>query len=330
MSQLRITLACGDYDRVAALKDGRLRPEGTELNFIPLGPEEIFFRMARYQEFDVSEMSLASYITASVQGQEDFIAIPIFPSRMFRHAAIFVNSGAGIQKPEDLEGRRVGVAEYQMTAIVWMKGILSDDFGLKPSHIHWHTGGQEQPGREERVPLQLPAEIQVTRIPPDQTLSEMLAKGELDALIAARMPSPFRNGSPTVRRLFQNPREHEEGYFKRTGIFPIMHTVVIRRPLYDANPWLAVSLYKAFDRAQQLSQEAIFGAPALPYQLAWLQLYLEKERSLLGSASWDNGAEPNRKAVETLCRYLVEQGIISKAPPLETLFATNTLTLATI
>ena len=330
MGSLSITLACGDYDRVAPLKDGRIRPEGVDLNFIPLGPEEIFFRMARYQEFDASEMSLASYITGRAQGREDFVAIPIFPSRMFRHSAIFVHSEAGIEKPEDLAGRRVGVGEYQMTAIVWVKGILSDHYGVHARDIHWHTGGQEQPGREERIPLEIPSEIRLEKIPRDKTLSCMLEKGELDAVIAARIPSPFLRGSPQVKRLFENPIEAEKDYFTDTGIFPIMHTVAIRRELYDQHPWLAVSLYKAFNEAQKLSLASIYGTPAVSYQLAWLHQYLEQERAFLGPDSWANGAEHNQKTVETLCRYLVEQGMIKEAPSFETLFAPNTLSLAKI
>ena len=329
MGNITLTLACGDYDRVAPLKDGRVKPEGVNLNFIALGPEEIFFRMARHQEFDASEMSLASYINGRARGRDDLIAIPVFPSRMFRHSAIFVHTGAGIEKPEDLKGRRVGVGEYQMTAIVWVKGILSDDYGVSASDIHWFTGGQEQPGREERIPLELPPEINLESIPKDKTLSSMLEAGELDAVIAARVPSPVLRGSDQVRRLFQNPMEVEKEYFKRTGIFPIMHTVAIRKKLWEKHPWLAVSLYKAFDQAQRLSREEI-RAPAVLFQLAWLQIYWEEEKALLGEHAWETGAERNRETVETLCRYLVEQGIILEAPPFESLFAPSTLQLAKI
>lgn len=329
MGNITLTLACGDYDRVAPLKDGRVKPEGVNLNFIALGPEEIFFRMARHQEFDASEMSLASYINGRARGRDDLIAIPVFPSRMFRHSAIFVHTGAGIEKPEDLKGRRVGVGEYQMTAIVWVKGILSDDYGVSASDIHWFTGGQEQPGREERIPLELPPEINLESIPKDKTLSSMLEAGELDAVIAARVPSPVLRGSDQVRRLFQNPMEVEKEYFKRTGIFPIMHTVAIRKKLWEKHPWLAVSLYKAFDQAQRLSREEIH-APAVLFQLAWLQIYWEEEKALLGEHAWETGAERNRETVETLCRYLVEQGIILEAPPFESLFAPSTLQLAKI
>ena len=325
MSRLPITLACGDYDRVAALKDGRVVPEGVSLNFIPLGPEEIFFRMARFGDFDACEMSLASYICGRAQGRDDLIAIPVFPSRMFRHSAIYIHAASGIRKPEDLRGRRVGIPEFQMTAMVWVKGILSDDYGVKVTDVEWHMGGLEEPGREERVPLKLPAEIKIRSIPPDRTLSQMLEVGEVDAVLAARSPSPFIQGSAHVRRLFENFVEVEKDYFKRTGIFPIMHTVAIRRSVYDANPWVAVSLYKAFIEAQRVSLNGLYGAPALRYSLAWLYSYLEQERQFLGPDGWANGAARNRKTVDTLIRYLAEQGIIVEAFPFESLFAPNTL-----
>jgi len=325
MGKLKVTLACGDYDRVGPLKDGRVQPEGVNLTFVPLEPEELFFRMVRYQEFDASEFPLASYITGRAEGKEDFIAIPIFPSRMFRHSAIFVHAGAGIEKPEDLKGRRVGVGTYQMTAIVWVKGILSDDYGVQASDIHWFTGGQEQPGREEQFPLQLPSDIRLEHIPGGKTLSHMLEEGELDAVIAARTPSPFLGGSPQVKRLFENPMEVEKDYFQRTGIFPLMHTVALRKALYDAEPWLAVSLFKAFNQAQEVSWRGVRGAPAARYKLAWLQHYLEQEEEFLGIQAWANGADHNRKTVETLSRYIVEQGMAKETPPFEALFASNTL-----
>lgn len=326
MSKLQITLACGDYDRVAALKDGRVQPEGVSLNFIPLGPEEIFFRMARYRDFDASEMSLASYITGLAQGRNDFIAIPVFPSRMFRHSALYVNSSAGIKKPEDLKGRRLGIPEFQMTAMVWLKGIFSDDFGVRVTEVDWISGGLEEPGREERYPLKLPPEIRIRPCGPDQTLSRMLDAGEIDALMAARTPSPFVQGSRRVKRLFEDFVAVERDYFRRTGIFPIMHTVAIRRELHDRHPWLALSLFKAFNLAQKVSLDGLYGAPALRYSLAWLYHYLELERELLGADAWNNGGERNRKTVETLTRYLVEQGIIGKSVPFENLFAPSTMT----
>ncbi|MBI4456064.1 MAG: ABC transporter substrate-binding protein [Acidobacteria bacterium] len=321
-----MTLACGDYDRVAALKDGRVQPEGVCLNFVPLGPEEIFFRMARYQDFDAAEMSLASYICSRAQGKDNLIAIPVFPSRMFRHSAIYVNRDTGIRKPEEIKERRVGLPEFQMTALVWMKGILSDDYGVKVTDVTWYTGGLEQAGREERVPLPLPPEIRIQPIPEYRTLSEMLEEGELDAIISARAPSPFLRGSKRVKRLFDDFVTVEQDYFRRTSIFPIMHTMVIRKSLYDTHPWLALSLYKAFNQAQSVSLDGLHGGPALRYSLAWLNHYWEQERELLGADAWANGVEKNRKTVETLMRYLVEQRIVEKAPRFETLFAPSTFT----
>jgi 4,5-dihydroxyphthalate decarboxylase len=324
MSTLHVTLACGDYDRVAALKDGRVRPEGVALNFVPLGPEEIFFRMARYRDFDAAEMSLASYLYGLSQGRQDFIAIPVFPSRMFRHSALYVNRDAGITKPEELKGRRVGIPEFQMTAMVWLKGILSDDYGVGVTDVDWYTGGLEEPGREERLPLTLPPEIRIQPVG-NQTLSGMLEEGRLDALMAARTPSSFLRAPARVGRLFENFVDVERAYYQRTRIFPIMHTVVIRRDVYDAHPWLALSLFKAFSQAQTLSLDGLYGAPALRYSLAWLYHYLEQERDVLGANAWTYGAERNRKTVETLARYLAEQGIAKAQVPFDAVFAPSTL-----
>lgn len=330
MSRLRVTLACGDYDRVAPLKDGRVQPEGVDFNFIPMDPEELFFRMARYQDFDAAEMSLASYIIHRARGKEAFTAIPIFPSRMFRHGAIYVNTDAGIKAPEDLRGKRIGVPEYQMTAVVWVKGILSEFYGVRPSEISWFTGGQEEPGRKERMPLQLPPEFSVTRIADDQTLNGMLETGQIDALIAARMPSSFHSGSPNVARMFSDPRKVEQQYYAETGIFPIMHTVVIRRDVLEHNPWVALSLYHAFESAQRTALSAVRGAPALRYSLAWLQAYLDEEERILGPDAWENGLAVNRHVVDKLSEYLVEQGLIAHAPPAEELFYRTTHEVAKI
>lgn len=324
MSKLRLTLACGDYDRVAPLKEGRVQPEGIDLNFIPLEPEELFFRMARYQDFDAAEMSLASYIIHRAQGKKMYQAIPVFPSRMFRHSAIYVNAGAGIEKPQDLRGRRVGVPEYQMTAVVWVKGILSEFYDVPPTEVHWLTGGQEEPGRKERMPLSLPPEFRVEPIGNDRTLSEMLESGELDALIAARTPSPFLRGSCKVRRLFADPVREEQEYFRRTGIFPIMHTVVIRSDILESAPWVALSLYKAFERARRVALQGVAGAPALRYSLAWLQHYWAEEERLLGPDAWAYGLAKNRRVVETLSRYLLEQGLIEEIVPVDELFFPTT------
>jgi 4,5-dihydroxyphthalate decarboxylase len=330
VNKLRIAFACGDYDRVAPIKEGTVLAEGVEINFMPMGPEELFFRMARYTDFDVAEMSLASYILHRGAGRQQYVAIPVFPSRAFRHSAIYINTKAGIKKPEDLAGRRVGVPEYQMTAIVWAKGILAEHYGVKTESVNWFAGGQEEPGRQERTPIALPDRFRLQRIANDKTLSGMVDAGELDALIAARTPSPFARGSSNVARLFPNAPEAELAYFKKTGIFPIMHTIVIRGDLHREHPWLAANLHKAFRKAQQVARANLTGAPALPVSLAWLEFYVAQEEAAIGADAWAYGFKKNRAVVETLIRYLVEQGLLERAIDAESLFAPSTLEEAKI
>src|SRR5271155_517716 len=233
-----ITLACWDYDRMRALMDGQVRPEGVELTYLPLMMPEPAFRMQKHGEFEVSEMSLSWYSRTVAANPRPFIALPVFPSRMFRHSSVYVNSESGIEKPSDLAGRRVGCPEYQMTAAVWIKGILADRYDLPVDSVHYLTGGLEQPGRIE-TPMTLPSNIDVRAIPTDKTLSSMLANREIDALYTAHAPSSFGDGTDRVRRLWANPAEEERAYYEATRIFPIMHVIVIRGDVYASHPWLA-------------------------------------------------------------------------------------------
>ena len=306
---MRLSFACGDYDRVRALRDGRVRPEGIELTFLPLGPEETFFRQLVHQEFDVSEISLGSYVVGRARGDLPLVAIPVFPSRCFRHSGVFVNVAAGITKPEDLRGKRVGVPEYQMTALVWIRGVLQEEFGVHPREIRWMSGGLEQPGRREKVALPLPPDVTVTPIPEGETLSRMLERGDLDAVFTARLPEPFVRRSLKIRRLWPDYRKVEADYFTRTGIFPIMHAVAIRREIYERDPWIAQSLAKALGAAKGLCAAAMYDTAALPYMLPWMHEEIETARALLGEDWWPYGLEPNRATLETFLRYAVEQGL---------------------
>src|SRR3954470_6552747 len=227
MNRLRLTLSCWDYDRTRALADGSVRADGIDLVYLEQPVEETFFRMLRYREFDCSEMSLSSYVASLRAEEPPFIAIPVFPSRFFRHSCIFVSAKSGIRPPQDLKGRRGGVPEYQMTAPVWIRGILSDDYGVKVTEVEHYSGGEEEPGRDEKLKLDVPSSIRLKPIPGDKTLSGMLADGELDALVTARAPSTFKTKPDAVKRLFPDYVEKEKAYYKRTKIFPIMHTVVI-------------------------------------------------------------------------------------------------------
>jgi 4,5-dihydroxyphthalate decarboxylase len=319
---MRLTLACWDYDRTRALMDGSVAPDGIELVYLNQPVEETFFRMMRYREYDCSEMSLSSYV-ASLQGENPpFVAIPVFPSRFFRHSCIFVSAKSSIRKPEDLKGKRIGVPEYQMTAPVWIRGILSDDYGVKVTDVEHFSGGEEEPGRDEKLKLNLPSNIRLKAIPGDQTLSRMLADGELDALVTARAPSTFPE---KAHRLFPNYREVEKEYYRRTKLFPIMHTVVIRRDVYAANPWVAQSLVKAFTEAKARTQKLYEQTAALPAMVPWLVAELEETRREMGADWWPYGLEPNRKVLETFLRYHHEQGLSKRRFTPEELFARETL-----
>jgi 4,5-dihydroxyphthalate decarboxylase len=325
MSRLKLTLAVWNYDRTQALADGRVRPDGIDLNCLTLPVEETFFRMLRHQEFDVAEMSLSSYVLSMFQNEPPFVAIPVFPSRFFRHSCIFVRAASGIRTPADLAGKRVGTPEYQMTAAVWIRGILSDDYGVGVDAVRHFTGGEEEPNRPEKLPLDLPPRIRVERIGPHQTLSSMLARGEIDALFTARTPSSFGTGDGRVKRLFENFVDVERGYFRRTGIFPIMHTVVIRRDVYGRDPWIAQSLYKAFLTAQRHAYRDLGETAALKTMLPWLTAHVEETRREMGADFWPYGLEPNRTTLSTFLRYSHDQGLAKRLLEPESLFAPETL-----
>lgn len=322
MAKLKLTLACGDYDRTRALKDGRVSPEDVELTILNLSPEEMFHRMARFREFDVSEFSLSSYTVLRGRG-EPLIAIPVFPSFMFRHSSIFVNAEAGIQSPQDLRGKRVGVPKYHMTAAVWIRGLLEDEYGVAPKDMLWFEGGEGT--RIKEIDVQLPPEIRREVVPGDRLLGDMLEAGELDAYVGARRPPAFTAGSPRVRRLFPDFRQAERAYYGKTGIFPIMHTVVVRAELVREHPWLAMSLVKAFTEAKALAYERLDFTAALAYAIPWLVAEVEETRALMGADPFPYGVSRNRKTVETLAGYTAKQGLAPRRLTVEEMFVESTL-----
>jgi 4,5-dihydroxyphthalate decarboxylase len=324
VSKLRLTLACWNYDRTRALMDERVRPDGIDLNYVNIPVEETFFRMLRHKEFDASEMSLSSYVLSLFHADRPFVAIPVFPSRFFRHSCIYVHTASGINEPADLIGKRVGTPEYQMTAAVWIRGILADEYRVPVQSVVYFTGGEEEPGRPEKLPLDLPADIRVERIGPEQTLSSMLARGEIDALYTARTPSSFRPGG-AVKRLFDDFAPIERDYFRRTGIFPIMHCVVIRRDVYERDRWVAKSLHKAFCAAQQATYEDLAQTAALKTMLPWLTAHVEETRRDMGDDFWPYGVDKNRQTLTTFLRYSHEQGLAKELLQPEGLFAPETL-----
>jgi len=325
MSKLRLAFSCWDYDRTRALADGSVRPDGIDLVYLMQPVEETFFRMLRYREFDCAEMSLSSYVASLNSANPPFIAIPAFPSRFFRHSCIFTSAKSGIRKPEDLKGRRLGVPEYQMTAPVWIRGILSDDYGVKVTDVEHLSGGEEEPGRDEKIKLNLPPSIRVKPIGPTQTLSRMIASGDIDALVTARAPSSFHKQPDKVQRLFPSYVEQEKEYYRRTKIFPIMHTVVVRRDVYEKNPWVAQSLYKALVAAKAKALELYNQTAAMPAMLPWFVAHVEETRREMGDDWWPYGLEPNRNVLDTFLRYHHEQGLSTRRFAPEELFARETL-----
>ncbi|MBO9513153.1 MAG: ABC transporter substrate-binding protein [Variovorax sp.] len=330
MSRLQLSLAFSDYDRVSALANGEVRPEGIDLNFQVLPVEETFFRMARHEEFDVAEMSLSTYCVTLARERAPFIAIPVFPSRVFRHGSIFVSNRSGIARPEDLAGKRLACPEYQMTAPVWIRGILSDEYGVKVEDAEHFNGGIEQPGRDEKIGLQLPPGIRLRNVGPQKTIAQMLADGEVDALLAARPPSTLHSRPDDVRRLFPDYAEVERDYYRRTRIFPIMHTVVMRRAVYEANRWIAQSLLKAFVEAQRKTYRDLSESHAFKAMLPWLPSHVEEVRCAMGDDWWPYGFSANRHVLDTFLRYHHEQGLSPTRLQPEQLFAPESLESALI
>ncbi len=325
MAKLHLTLACWNYDRTRALADGSVTPDGVNLNYLTLPVEETFFRMLRHREFEVAELSLSSYTVSLFRDDAPFIAIPVFPSRSFRHSCIYIHSGSGIREPKDLAGKRVGNPEYQMTAPAWIRGIMSDEYGVPVSSPTYFSGGEEQPGRPEKIPLSLPPEFHAQAIPEDKTLSHMLETGEIDALYTARAPSSFGR-SKNVLRLFPDYATVERQYFAKTRIFPIMHVIAIRRDVYRENPWVIQSLMKAFAESQRRTYGDLHETGALKCMLPWLTAHVEETERVMGTRDfWPYGLDPNRHVLNTFLRYSFEQGLSKRQLKPEELFAPESL-----
>jgi len=324
MSRLPITVATWDYDRVRAIVDGRVRIEGCDVNYITMPVEECFERAYFHGEFDVAEIGFSPYLIALSRGVAPYVAVPAFLSRMFRHSAIYIRTDRGIEGPADLSGKTVGVPEYQMSAVMWVRGFLQDEFDIAAEDINWVQGGLESPGRRDKFPLNLPDNFPL-RSANGAPLSQMLADGELDAVMSARRPSCFVAGHPMVRRLFPDYRQAEREYYRRTGIFPIMHAVGIRGELMARHPWLAASVYKAFVQAKRLSEAEFAETTALKIGLPWVTAEYDATREVMGDDFWSYGVGPNRKTLESMARYSYEQGLAVRLLEVEEMFAASTL-----
>ncbi|WP_326640668.1 hypothetical protein OG884_36905 [Streptosporangium sp. NBC_01755] len=320
MSALPLSFACGSYDRTRALRDGRVPVHGIDLNSMEIGPVELFWRQLRHLEFEIAEMSLSAHIMATANGTSPFVGLPVFPSRVFRRAYVFLHADAGITRPEDLAGKTIGVPEYHMTAALFIRGFLSDDHGVRAEQVQWVQGGQEVPGRLERIELNLPASISL-RHEPDRGLDEMLVDGAIDALITASPPPSWLAGNPAVTRLFADPRAAEVEAYHRTGIFPIMHMVTVRRDVVERAPWVPGNLVTAFAQARDLAYQESRDHGASSNILPFYQLEHERTLREFGEDYWPYGVEANRATLEAAVRYSYEQGLSQRICDIEELFS---------
>ncbi len=323
MTDLSITYAGAEYlDRTRALQFGLVSPEGVDLTYLPINNVgELFRRMAQDAEFDVSEMSMSTLMVMVSQGDDRLVGIPVFPSRAFRHSQIYIHARSGIQEPEDLAGRNVGVPEYQMTAALWQRALLQHEYGVAATDVHWWTGGLKTSEYHERHHHSLPEGVTLDRIPADKALEPMLEAGEIDAILHAHAPESFRDGSPNVARLFPNYRDEEMDYYRRTGLFPIMHTVVVRRDIYEANPWIVESLLDAFEASKQLGYARMRDLDTLAIGHPWAADEWDSVRAEFGGDPFAYGFEANLDLLEAMTQYSEEQGLSDrKLDPIE-LFA---------
>ena len=321
MPDLKLTFACWDYDRTRPLMDGRVKPEGIELDIKVLRPRETFQRMLDNKEFDASEMSLASYTALVGRGACPFVAVPAALSKLFRHSCIYVRSGSGIKTPQDLRGKRVGTSQWSATAIVFIRGMLEHDYGIKSADMHWFMGGLRAFVEPPLIPLDLPKDIRLEFLSEGQTLEQIFEAGKLDALFSIYMPQLFVDGSPAIARLFPNYKEAEQDYYRRTRIFPIMHTVVLREDIYRAHPWAARNIYEALVKARDLAVEGLYDSDALRVALPWLLDHVEESRGVLGQNFWAYGLKPNRPTYEAIGHYVYEQGLSPRVVHPDELFA---------
>lgn len=325
MSDLTLSLAMGDYDRTRAIHDGRVAIDGVDPVCMLLPPEEMFFRAFRHHAFDISELSLSSYSISVARGDPHYVAVPVFLSRAFRHTSIYVRNDRNIDTPDDLRGRRIGIAEYQLSANVWLRGILQEEYGVKPSEIQWIRGGMNTPGRPEKLKVSLPKEIKMDEAPEGATLNQMLADGDIDGFVGPRAPRCFDEGHPRIGRLFRDTVAEAETYFRKTGIFPIMHVLGVRRSLAGEHPWLPGALLKAFDRARELAQEALADTSATKVTMPFVEDNLARAQALMGPDIWPYGVEKNRHVLEKFLDYHLEQGLSPRRVEVDELFHPATM-----
>lgn len=316
---LKLKFACGEYDRTIPFRTGDIKPKDIDLEYTPQAPELTFLEQLRDMRYDVSEMSMSAYTHMRASGRDDFIGLPVFPSRVFRHSALYVRSDSDIRHPGQLRGKRVGIGYYQMSGAVWARGALMDDYGVMPHEMNWVSGMDAKAGAGADQVDQLDDMVKGTkRCKPKLEL--MLESGEIDALLSVHTPRAMARNEGTVRYLFDSCREVEEDYFRRTSIFPMMHTIVMKRKVYDQHPWIAQSLFDAFTEAKRRAMESIYETNALTVMAPFIVHDIERTRALMGIDYWPFGIEANRKSITTFIRYLREQNIIQREPEVADLF----------
>ncbi|MGT2509885.1 ABC transporter substrate-binding protein [Cupriavidus basilensis] len=323
MTKLRLSVAMGDYDRTRALLDGRIQIDGVDPVYMTLTPEEMFFRAMRSQDFDISELSFSSYLVKHSRGDCPYIAVPVFLSRAFRHTSIYVRKDR-IKRPEDLKGCRIGIPEYQLTALVWARAILQDEYGIHPSDVTWVRGGIDTPGRPEKIKLQLPPDVRVEPAPEGRTISDMLDRGEIDGFIAPRPPGATALRNENIAWLFDDPTAEAKDYFRRTGVFPIMHVVGVRKTLAQAHPWLPGAVFKAFSQSKDHALEQLSDTSATKVTMPFVEEMLKAARETLGEDYWSYGVQANRRTLETFVRHHHGQGLSERLVPVEDIFHPST------
>jgi 4,5-dihydroxyphthalate decarboxylase len=319
LAKLQLSVAMGDYDRTRALLDGSVQIDGVDPVYMTLSPEEIFFRAFRNLEFDITEMSFSSYLVKHSKGESPYVAIPVFLSRAFRHTSIYVRKDR-IKKPADLKGCRIGVPEYQLTALVWARALLHDDYGVKPEDLVWVKGGIDEPGRPEKIKLKLPPGVRTEEAPQNETISNLLDRGEIDGFIAPRPPSAHVLKNPNVGWLFDDPTAVAKDYYKRTGVFPIMHVVGIRKELAEQHPWLPGAVLKAFEHSKAAALEKLADTSATKVTLPFVEEQLKAAREAMGNDYWSYGVESARRTLETFVRHHYSQGLSARQVSVDELF----------
>jgi 4,5-dihydroxyphthalate decarboxylase len=324
MSKLPLTIAVSRYDHVNDVLTGAVPVEGIDLNPLDLPLHDIFFRFIHFKDFDIAELSMAKYVSMISQGDDSLVALPVFPSRVPRHSAIYVRRDGPVKTPADLKGRRVGVPEWAQTAGVYARGLLMHEFGIDLASIEWFQAGEDQAGRREKVELKLPRGVEVRPVP-DKSLGEMLVTGELDAILAAQPPRPYLDRHPNIARMFEEFLELEYRYIEKIGIIPIMHTVAVRKEVLDRHLWVAVNLFNALEKAKRRSVErALYGGMTY-FPILWCFEYARRSRSLFGDDYWPYGVDGNRRTLEAFLQYAHEQGVCHRLLRVEELFPPQVL-----